>query len=210
MSVIEKLASSLQRRDEVPNQELAAQIVKKKDKQAVKELIDLIKHENKSIQFDCIKVLYEIGELNPSLVASYAFVFIDLLKDKHNRNVWGAMHALDTVTLENPKYVYTNLSKIMLTAETGSVITRDHAVSILLKLYLSKSYADNVFTLLIEILKHCPENQLPMYAEMALPVIIGDHKEQLSNVLSQRVNKIDKATRKARVEKVIKKLQSGK
>ena len=36
MSVINKLASSLHRRDEVPNQELAKQIAKTGDKKAVK------------------------------------------------------------------------------------------------------------------------------------------------------------------------------
>ena len=35
MSVMNKLASSLNRRDEVPNQELAKQIAAKKDKNAV-------------------------------------------------------------------------------------------------------------------------------------------------------------------------------
>ena len=49
MSVIGKLASSLGRRDEVPNQELAKQLVKKKDKAAVKELLDNMDNKNKNI-----------------------------------------------------------------------------------------------------------------------------------------------------------------
>ena len=40
MTVIPKLASSLNRRDEVPNIELAKEIVKKGDKKAVKELVE--------------------------------------------------------------------------------------------------------------------------------------------------------------------------
>ena len=38
MTVIDKLASTLNRRDEVPNHELAKQITDKNDKKAVKEL----------------------------------------------------------------------------------------------------------------------------------------------------------------------------
>ena len=39
MTVLDKLASALNRRDEVPNQELAKQIVNKNDKKAVKKII---------------------------------------------------------------------------------------------------------------------------------------------------------------------------
>jgi hypothetical protein len=40
MCVIDKLASSRGRMDEVPNQELAKLIVSKKDKSAIQELVD--------------------------------------------------------------------------------------------------------------------------------------------------------------------------
>ncbi len=58
MNVIQKLASSLNRRDEVPNQELAKQIAGKNDKKAVKELIDNLANKSRDIENDCIKVLY--------------------------------------------------------------------------------------------------------------------------------------------------------
>ena len=153
MSVIEKLATSLNRRDEKPNQELAKKIAGKKDKVAVKELISLLDHKSKDIQFDCIKVLYEIGALQPALIKDYCKNFVALLESKHNRNIWGAMHALDCIVSEDPKQVYSNLSKIMDAAEKGSVITKDHTVSILVKLCAVKQYADNAFVLLIEVLK---------------------------------------------------------
>ena len=88
MSVISKLASSLDRRDEVPNQELAKQIATKKDKKAVQELVENLNNKSKDIQNDCIKVLYEIGEINPALVADYAKEFISLLDHKNNRLQW--------------------------------------------------------------------------------------------------------------------------
>ncbi len=76
MTVLDKLASSLNRNDEMPNQELAKQIVQEKDKNAIKELIFNLNNPDKNIQSDCIKVLYEIGERNPSLIAEYAYDFI--------------------------------------------------------------------------------------------------------------------------------------
>ena len=207
MSVINQLAHSLNRRDEVPNQELAKKIATKKDTAAVKELIALLDHKSKDIQFDCIKVLYEIGELQPALIKAYTKKFIELLENKHNRNIWGAMAAIDTITLADPKLVYSSLSKIMDAAEKGSVITKDRTVSILIKLCSVKQYAANAFVLLLEILKTCPTNQLPMYAENATGIINDNNKIIFMKVLQSRLDEIEKETKKKRVEKVIKKLK---
>ena len=56
MSVISKLASSLNRKDEVPNQELAQQIIKSNNKKAIKELVENLSNRDTKIQSDCIKV----------------------------------------------------------------------------------------------------------------------------------------------------------
>lgn len=205
MSVIPKLASSLDRRDEVPNQELAKQIATKKDKKAVKELIDNLNNKSKDIQNDCIKVLYEVGEINPSLISDYAKEFIALLDNKNNRLQWGAMTAINTITLENPKVIYASLVKIITAADRGSVITKDYGVNILIKLCSLKQYADNAFSLLIEQLLSSPTNQLPMYAEKAMPIINDKNKALFIKTLTSRLGDIEKDTKRKRVEKVIKK-----
>src|SRR2546423_15602146 len=143
MSVIDKLASSLNRRDEVPNQELAKQVAAKKDKKTVQELIENLNNKSRDIQNDCIKVLYEIGGIDPVLIADYAKNFIALLDHKNNRLQWGAMTAINTITLENPEQVYNALSKIIAAADKGSVITKDYAVNILIKLCSIKQYSDS-------------------------------------------------------------------
>src|SRR5262245_25358835 len=97
MSVLEELASALGRRDEVPNQELAAAIVRAKNKAAVAELVENLGNKNKAIQSDCIKVLYEVGEREPKLIAAHAAAFGELLASKQQRLVWGAMTALDAI-----------------------------------------------------------------------------------------------------------------
>ena len=119
MNIINKLASSLNRRDEVLNQELAKQIAAKNDAKAVQELMDNLNNKNKDIQNDCIKVLYEIGESKPLLIAEYANNFVDLLDNKNNRLQWGAMTAINTITPENPKAVYSSLPKIVAAANQG-------------------------------------------------------------------------------------------
>lgn len=89
MSILNHLASSLNRRDEIPNQELAARIVKKNDKKAVKELVENLTNESNSIQSDCIKVIYEIGALKPSLISGFAKELLALLDGKNYRLQWG-------------------------------------------------------------------------------------------------------------------------
>ena len=133
MSVIPKLSSSLGERDEKANLILAEKISSSNNADALEELIDHLNNRNKNIQSDCIKVLYEIGERKPALIAGHAKEFISLLDNKNNRLQWGAMTALDAITNENKAAIFKALPKIITLSESGSVITRDHAVSILIK-----------------------------------------------------------------------------
>ncbi|MDX6559639.1 MAG: hypothetical protein QOF72_2688 [Blastocatellia bacterium] len=207
MSVLDKLATALNRRDEVPNQGLAHRIVRDGDAAAVKELIESLHHKHKGIQSDCIKVLYEIGTANPDLIAKYYREFGKLLESKNKRRVWGAMTALDAIAAKEPKGMYGMLPKILEVADTcGSVIARDHAVGILVKLGTLKPYKRDCVPLLIEQLMSCPNNQFPMYVEMSLPVIDADTRKRFQQVMEKRMQKLDKESQKKRVAKVLKKL----
>jgi hypothetical protein len=206
MTVIDKLATSLNRRDEGPNQKLAKQIADTNDKNAIKELIGNLNNKNKGIQSDCIKVLYEIGEVKPKLISSYASEFVALLDNKNNRLQWGAMTALHALTNENPKAIYPALPKIIDVADKGSVITNDHCVGILIKLCAVKEHADDAFSLLNQRLLVCPTNQLPMYAENALPIISDKNRAAFVKTLASRLHEIEKETKRLRIEKVIKKV----
>jgi hypothetical protein len=208
MSVLGKLATSLNRRDEVPNQKLALQIVDKADKKAVKELVENLTNPDKNIQGDCIKVLYEVGERKPKLIAGHGKKFVELLSSKNNRLVWGAMTALDAIALEDPTLVHSELPRIVDIGNKGSVITRDHAVSILVKLISTGNHRDATFGLLIQQLSDCPTNQLPMYAEMAMKVIDAKNKAAFIQTLTSRLDDIEKVSKKRRVEKVIKKVSA--
>jgi len=72
MSVLSKLATALNRKDEIPNVALAEEIVRKNDAGAVSQLVANLSNRDKNIQSDCIKVLYEIGQRDPKLIATIA------------------------------------------------------------------------------------------------------------------------------------------
>ncbi len=61
----------------------AQHIANKSDTKAVKELDDNLANEDKSIQSDWVKALYEIGERKPVLIAAYGKEFVALLNGKN-------------------------------------------------------------------------------------------------------------------------------
>jgi hypothetical protein len=209
VSILPKLASSLGRRDEVPNDELAKQIAATGDKKAVQELVELLGSKNKNIQSGCIKALYEIGSIQPTLISAYTDEFVKLLDSKDNRLQWGAMTALNSITAEKSKVVFSVLPRLAAAADKGSVITRDNYVGILTKLCSIKEYSNDAFDLLNEQLLNSPANQIPMYAENALPVINEKQRPVFAKTLVSRLNDFEKESKRKRLEKVLKKLEDN-
>lgn len=201
-----RLASALNRRDEVPNQELAMEIVANEDRSAVDELVKNLSNKSKDIQYDCIKVLYEVGGHTPALIADYAEQFTALVDHPDNRMQWGAMTVLNSIALQKPDTVYAAIPKLASIADRGSVITRDNFVSILIKLSGVSDYRADTLPLLNEQMLRCPSNQLPMYAENALVVIADDCRLTFIDTLNSRLKDLDKESKRKRIERVLKKL----
>ena len=206
VTVLNKLACQLGRRDEAPNQKLAEEIVDGNDRRAVDELVENLSNKDQSIQSDCIEVLYEIGERKPELIADRTQDFGRLLSSKNNRLVWGAMTALDAVATLNPKGVYDLLPLVIAATKSGSVITRDHGVAIFAKLAKEERYAGICLPLLLEQLKASPDNQFPMYAEMSTSLISETNKKDFIKVFKHRMGRLKKKSQKKRVEKLLRKL----
>ena len=209
MNILPKLASSLNRRDEEPNKKLAVLIARNNDKAAVKELVELLFTAKPDIQSDCIKVLYEAGALKPGLIAANCRQFIELLDHKNNRLQWGAMTALSSCVLENPKAVFAALPKIVDAADKGTVITKDHCVNILAKLCTLKPYANRCFALLNEQILKSPVNQLPSYVEKTAAVIAEKDKRVLLRTIAVRMQDVEQGPKKKRMEKVVRQLTAG-
>src|SRR5262245_39256663 len=165
MSVLNRLAHSLGRRDEVPNQELARDLAAKKDKKGIREIAESLWNKDKNIQADCIKVLYEIGYIEPKLIAEYADEFVKCLKSRNNRLVWGGMTALAEVAKANPDAVFKHLDVIKKAKETGSVITVDNAISTLAYTAAgNKKYKEVIFPYLLKHLSRCRPKEVPQHS----------------------------------------------
>jgi len=203
VSLLNRLASSLGRRDEVPNQELARDLAAKKDKAGVREIAENLWNKDKNIQADCIKVLYETGYLEPKLIADYTEDFVRCLRSKNNRLVWGGMTALAEVAKSNPDAVFKHLGEIKKAKETGSVITVDNAISTLAYTAAAqKKYDDTIFPYLLKHLAGCRPKEVPQHSEKILPAVNSSNKADFIKVLEKRVEDLS-GSGLSRVKKVI-------
>ena len=204
VSVLNRLASSLGRRDEVPNQELARDLAAKRDKAGIREIAENLWNKDKNIQADCIKVLYEIGYIEPKLIAEYAEDFAKLLKSRNNRLVWGGMTVLAEVARANPDAVFKYLDQIKKAKETGSVITVDNAISTLAWTAAANGkYNETIFPYLLRHLAGCRPKEVPQHSEKTLPAVNVGNKVEFMKVLEKRMEDLS-GSGLSRVKKVIK------
>ena len=204
MDVASKLSSAQGERGEAANIELAKEICKTGDETALTVLFHLLENGKPKIQSDCIKVLYEIGAERPELIAGHSAVFLRLVSSKNNRLQWGAMTALDYITPLQPQIIAKNLRTIVAAADKGSVITRDHAVGVLVKLAkIGRNYT-KCMPMIFSQLKKCPDNQLPAYAELTAPAIAKKDRLAFIALLKARSRKFKKTSQQKRMEKLLK------
>jgi hypothetical protein len=207
MSCLSQLACSLGRRDEVPNQELARQLAAVHDIKGIREISEALWHKDRAVQSDCIKVLYEIGYLDPALVAPFALDFLKLLKSRNNRLVWGGMIALSTVAALAADSLYPHWKEIRHAMDTGSVITKDAGVLVLAGIASANTaYSQEIFPYLLEHLRTCRPKDVPQHSEKTLPAVTAENKAAFIAVLEKRLEDLQGAQFK-RVQKVIRQAQ---
>ena len=153
-------------------------------------------------------MLYEIGYLDPALVADFAEDFLKLLKSRNNRLVWGGMIALGVVADRRPEVVLANLEVIKAAMRAGSVITVDNAVQTLARAASAgEKYRKVMFPLLISHLKSCRPKDVPQHSEKSLPAVDAVNRKEFIAVLNRRMDDLSGAGL-ARVKKVIKQAQA--
>lgn len=204
MSILDRLACAQGRRDEAPNQELAHDLVEQGDQEGIRELVANLGHADQDVRSDCIKTLYEVGYLKPELVADYAGEFVQLLRDRHNRMVWGAMLALATIAPLRADDLYKQRQRIQDALAEGSVITVDNGVKVLAAVAAAdETYRAALLPYLLNHLATCRPKDVPQHAEAILPAVDAAHAEAFVATLERRLGNAS-ASQAARVKRVIK------
>jgi len=206
--MIEKLASQLNRRDEEPNIELAKELAQTKNIEGITEIVNGFKGKNKAIANDCIKVLYELGEINPNLIKDYATDFIEMLSSKNNRIVWGSMTALAIIADLVPDVIFKEIDKIEHVFKNGSVIAVDNSVTVLAKIASSnKKYEKVIFPLLINHIKTTRAKEIPQHAQRMLVCINKENVNDFLEAIESRKNEMT-ASQLSRIKKLEKSLNT--
>jgi hypothetical protein len=210
MSILEKLSSAQNVRDEGPNIALAQELVERADTQGVKEVAENLWHSDKNIQSDCASVIEQVGLLDPKLIAAHVSDYIKLLSSKNNRLVWGGMIALALVADIRPKEIFDNLDVVYKAVKKGSVITRDNGIRTLGKVAsVDQTYNEAIFPFLIEHLKNCRSKDIPQHAESILVAVKFPGNEQVyRDVLNERIDEL-KPSQHSRVKKIFRSLDAA-
>jgi len=204
--MIELLACKLGRSDENPNIELAEKLCKSMDKKGISEIAGGLKSKEQAVANDCIKVLYEIGQRKPELIADFTGEFITALSDKNNRIVWGSMTALSYITPVKPDEIFDRLPEILSAYKKGSVITVDNSISVFARLCQANSnYQAKVFPILLDHLANCRAKEIPQHAERMAVCIDSGNKEAFIKALEARASELSDAQNQ-RIRKLIKKI----
>ena len=207
MSVLHRIACLQNRRDEVPNQELARDLAARNDRAGIHEIAENLWNKDPAVQSDCLKVLYEIGGLEPGLISDYVGDFLKLLASRQNRLVWGSMIGLSTVAAVKADELFPHSEEIERAMEAGSVIAVDNGVKTLALVAAQRpAYAEALFPYLLDHLACCRPKEVPQHAEKTLVAVRAANKAQFIRVLEQRMRDLSPA-QAARLRKVLRKAE---
>ena len=203
MSVINRLATTLGRRDDVPNRELARELAETKAVEDIRELVANLQNRDRKIQSDCIKVLYEVGYIAPELIAEYAEDFLALLRSRNNRLVWGGMSALATIAKLSASTLFEHWEEIREAIEKGSVITVDRGIKALSIVAAQRAeYGAVIFPYLLTHLRRCRPKDVARDAEAILVAVNSGNKKEFAEVINARMGDMRPAQVK-RLKKVL-------
>lgn len=208
MPVLERLAYYQNRRDEVPNQELARDLAQKKDQAGIQEIAAHLWDKNKNVRSDCLKVLYEIGYIDPALIADYVEDFLRLLQDRENRMVWGAMIGLATVAPLRPEEIGADLHNVLAAVEHGSVITVVWGIRTLsIVAAADASCRERVWPFLMQHLQRCTPRDVPVHAEDIAHTVVASNKDEFLAALEARRTELSPA-QASRLKKVLRAVEA--
>ncbi len=211
MSVLLKIAYYQNRRDEVPNQELARELAESNDVEGIREIAENLWNKNKSVRSDCLKVLYQIGYLKPELIEDQVNSFLKLLNDKENRMIWGAMIGLETIASRRADAIWQQIDTVIQAVEKGTLITVVWGIKTLaIVAAAAPAYHGKIFPILIHQLSTCIPRDFPLHAESILPAVDAAHAQEFNKVLEDRKSELTPAQLKRikKIEKQLSRLQS--
>ena len=200
----QRLASSQGQQAQHLNIQLGQELARAQDPRRVAAMVELL--ADPGARSDAIKVLYEGGYVEPSMLVPHAAVFFDLLGDRRNRMVWGGMIALIGVAKAAPEIVWERRDELIAVAEGGTVITQESAFRALVA--VAASAPDRLAALtpwIVRVIEEGRDKDLVRRATLALPVLDSEAQAQVVSTLACRAAELGSKSMRTKAERLVRK-----
>lgn len=177
--------------------ELVYLLIGRGDTEGIKKLTEDLYNKYLKIDSQTIQSLYENGYLKPRILIQYFDLFLDLLKSKNNRMVWGAMIALSMIAEYKAKEIFDKINLVCGAMKDGSNISIEYGLRVLVAVVASKpEYNAVIFPLLLDHLKVCKPKDLRRHGEIILQAVTEENKDAFFTVLKSRNDELGYSTLK--------------
>ena|GEM_PF-3888783 len=207
MSILDRLSSSLGKRDTAANKAVAKDCVAKP--KLLNEVAVGFDAKLAPLRGDCAEVFAEASVLNPETTAPHIELMLDQLDDRNNRVRWEILMGISAVASIKPAKVFAQRELLLKLAQTGSVIVKDGAVLSLSRVAGANGrYRQKLLPELLELFTDCRPKDIPRYGEYLSEAVTdnGESATALAKTLEQRIDECTNKTALGRVNKLLKKL----
>jgi hypothetical protein len=195
--LLARLAVSVGRSDEMPNLELAADIVFADDADAVSTLISVIERHDDVHAPDAARVVAEVGTRAPELVAAHAERLIELIDATRREMLPFTMLALSPVASKHAEALWPSRDlfwQALADLTQPAELAQAGAVRLLASLCAAgPDYARTLAGGLVDLLGKCMPRDVAFFAESVLPALGAAHSHRAKPVLDRRLKELTPA-----------------
>lgn len=195
--VLGRLAVAMHRHDDMPNQELAANIVFHLDHEAVGILVGAIERGDDVNASDAARVLCEVGNRDEELLYPVQERLVALCQEGPSAMLPFAMYALSPIAERVAEQLWDLRELLWSVLQDGAEhaeMARAAAVRLLSALCASgPDYARTLAGGLVDLLGKCMPKDVALYAESVLPALGAAHSHRAKPVLDRRMKELTPA-----------------
>lgn len=210
--VLGRLAVAMNRHDDMPNQELAANIVFHLDYEAVSILVGAIERGDDVHASDAARVLCEVGNRDEELLHGVQDRLVALCQDGPSSMLPFALYALSPLAERVGEQLWDMRDLLWSVLQDGAEqaeMARAAAVRLLSALCASgPDYARTLAGGLVDLLGKCLPKDVALYAESVLPALGAAHSHRAKPVLDRRMKELTPAE-VARLRRAVRLAQSS-
>ena len=207
-----RLAVSMQRADDMPNLELAAEIVQTDDVEALRILVSVLERHDDQHASDASRVIFEVGTRAPQLLQLHAERLLAMCEDSQKEMLPFTMYALSPVAHLHAESLW-DMRDLFWSALTDltlpASLAQAGAVRLLSALCAAgPDYARTLAGGLVDLLGKCMPKDVAFFAESVLPALGTAHSHRAKPVLDRRMKELTPAE-VARLRRAVRAAQTG-